>query len=157
MVPFGARATWYLYARRADAARRARLLPLLGSHRAIVLSAHLHKFGIVVRRTDIGRFLQLALASVLPRPDVRPRDVVSGVERYGADLVRLEPIISPQTEAERPEALQAEAPFITHLAYADFPGYALLPVREENVVAAVHAGLAAEPWMTLDVTELLAG
>jgi hypothetical protein len=157
VVPFGARATWHLYSGRADAARRARLLSLLGAHRAIVLSAHLHKFGVVVRRTDTGRFLQLALASVLPRPDVRPRDVVSGVERYGPDLVRLEPTFSPQTEAARREALQAEAPFITHFAYADAPGYALLTVREESVVATVHVGLAPEPWMTLDVTELLAG
>jgi hypothetical protein len=141
VVPFGARDVAPL--RRARRRRPAgALLALLGTHRAIVLSAHLHKFGVVVRRTDTGRFLQLALASVLPHPDVRPRDAVSGVERYGPDLVRLEPKFSPQTEAVRREALRAEAPFITHFAYADAPGYALLTVRAESVVATVHAGLA---------------
>ncbi len=156
MIPFGARSTWHLYARPTDAQRRARLLNLLGAHCAIVLSAHLHKYGVVVRKTNTGRFLQLALVSVVPRPDVRPRDEVSGVDRYGPALVTLEPRFSPQTETERREALRAEAPFVTHFEYADAPGYAVLTVRDESVVAEIHVGLDPEPWKTLDLTALLA-
>ncbi len=155
VVPFCARSTWHLYARTADAPKRTGLLNLLGKHRAIVLSGHLHKYGVVVRKTDAGPFLQLALISVLPRHDVRPRDEVSGIERYGPDLVTLEPRFSPQTEATRREALRAEAPFITHFEYADAPGYALLTVGEESVTAAIHAGLDSKPWKTLDLTKLL--
>ena len=155
VVPFCARSTWHLYARPADAPRRTRLLNLLGKHQAIVLTAHLHKYGVVVRKTDTGRFLQLALVSVVPRPEVRPRDEVSGLERYGPDLVTLEPRFSPQTEAARREALRAEAPFLTHFEYADAPGYALLSVGEESVTAAIHVGLDTKPWKTLDLMRLL--
>jgi hypothetical protein len=155
VVPFCARSTWHLYARPADAPRRARLLNLLGKHQAIVLTAHLHKYGVVVRKTDTGRFLQMSLVSVVPRPDVRPRDEVSGLERYGPDLVTLEPHFSPQTEAARREALRAEAPFLTHFEYADAPGYALLAVGEESVTATIHVGLDSNPWKALDLTRLL--
>ncbi len=157
IVPFGARSTWHLYAQASVAAKRKRLLDLLGEHRAIVLSAHLHKYGVVVRKTGAGRFLQLALCSVLPSADVRPRDEVEGVDRYGPDNVRLEPMFSPQTEAERREALRAEAPFITYFEYADAPGYALLTVRDEGVRADIHVGLDRPPWKTLDLTALMSG
>jgi hypothetical protein len=63
------------------------LLNLLGRHRAIVLSVHLHKYDSVVRQTGARRFLQLALSSVLPSADFRARDEVEGVDRYGPDLV----------------------------------------------------------------------
>jgi hypothetical protein len=82
---------------------------------------------------------------------------VSGVERYGPDLVALEPRFSPKTEAERREALRAEASSIARFEYADAPGYAVLTVRDESVSAAVHVGLAPGPWRTLDLTALLAG
>jgi hypothetical protein len=157
VVPFGARSTWHLYARPQDQDRRRRLLDLLGAHRAIVLSAHLHKFGVVVRDTPAGRFLQLALNSVLPRPDVEPRDRVEGVARYGPDLVALEPSFSPATEAERRATLRAEAPFIVHFEYADAPGYARLTVRGPRVSAEIHAGLGRPPWKTLDLSALLEG
>jgi len=157
IVPFGARSTWHLYARAADTTRRKRLLDLLGKHRAIVLSAHLHKYSVVVRRTGTGRFLQLALSSVLPSADVRPKDEVEGVDRYGPDLVNLEPRFSPETEDARREALRAEASFITHFEYADAPGYALVTVREERVRADIHVGLDRPPWKTLDLTALLSG
>jgi hypothetical protein len=157
VVPFGARSTWHLYARPADAERRKRLLDLLGEHRAIVLSAHLHKYGVVVRRTDTGRFLQIALCSVLPRADVRPKDEVSGADRYGPDNVALEPRFSPATEPSRREALRAEAPFIAHFEYADAPGYALLTVRGESIRADIHVGLDRPTWKALDLSALLSG
>jgi hypothetical protein len=157
VVPFGARSTWHLYARAADAPLRKRLLDLLGAHRAIVLCAHLHKFGVVVRETGSGRFLQLALCSVLPRADIRARDEVEGVDRFGPDLVKLEPRFSPETEAVRREVLRAEAPFIKHYEYADAPGFALVTVSGEGVRADVHVGLERAPWKRLDLTALLSG
>jgi hypothetical protein len=157
VVPFGARSLWHLHARPADSAKRARLLNLLGTHQAIVLSAHLHRYGLVVRETDGGRFVQLALSSVLPRPDVRPRDVVEGVDRYGPDLVALEPKFSPANEAERRAALKAEAPFIRHFEHADAPGYARISVHGPSIAADIHVGLGQPPWKRLDLSALLAG
>lgn len=155
VIPFGARSTWHLFARPTDQPRRKRLLGLLGKHRAIVLSAHLHKYGVVVRETDTGRFLQLALCSVLPRAEVAPRDQVEGTERYGPDLVRLEPRFSPETEPARREALRAEAPFIRHFEYADAPGYAVVTVEGGDVRADVQVGLGRPPWKQLDLTALM--
>ncbi|MBX6316116.1 MAG: metallophosphoesterase [Isosphaeraceae bacterium] len=154
VVPFGARATWHLFAKPAQQDQRRRLLHLLGKHRAIVLCGHLHKYGVVVRRTDCGPFLQLALCSVLPRPDVRPKDVVEGVAHFGPDLVRLEPKFSPATEPERRAALQAEAPFIQYYEYADAPGYARLTIRGTRVTADLQAGLGRPPWRRLNLTAL---
>jgi 3',5'-cyclic AMP phosphodiesterase CpdA len=155
VVPFGARSLWHLYSRPADESRRRRLLDLLGEHRAIVLCAHLHRYGVVVRRTDTGRFLQLALCSVLPRPDVQPRDAAEGLDQYGPDLVTIESRFSPETEEARREALRAERPFINHFEYADAPGYAIVSVGDERVRAEIHVGLERRPWKSLDLTALL--
>ena len=154
VVPFGARSTWHLYARDGEADRRDRLLDLLGEHRAIALTGHLHRYGVVVRETPRGRFLQLALCSVLPRPDVEPADVVEGVAAYGPDLVRLEPDFSPSTVAERRAALAAEAPFIRHYEHADAPGFAAITVDGPTVRAEVVLGSGREPWKTLDLTAI---
>jgi hypothetical protein len=157
VVPFGARSLWHIDANPADAPRRNRLLNLLGAHRAIVLCGHLHRYGIVVRETEGGRFLQLALCSVIPKPDARVRDLVEGVDRYGPGLVELEPKFSPDTVARRREALRAEAPFIKHFEHADAPGYALITVADREIRADIYLGLGRRLWRSLDLKALLAG
>lgn len=152
VVPFGARSTWGVFAGERQAAERARLLKLLGRHRAVVLCGHLHKFGTVVRKTDEGPFVQLMVSSILSTMGTQPRDHVEGVAQYGPDLVRLEPKFSPDTEAARREVLRAETPFIRQFEYADAPGYALLEVEGNHIRAQVYQGLSKQPWKTLDLT-----
>jgi len=154
VVPIGARSLWHLYARPEQQTQRRRLLNLLGRHRAIVLTAHLHKFGVVVRRTDEGAFVQVTLNSVIPSPEVEPRQVLQGVEHYGGELVKLEPSFEPQTEAQRRASLEAERSFIGYYEYADAPGYAIFVVDGSKVRAHFYVGLGKRCWRTLDLTAL---
>ncbi len=152
VVPYGARSLWHLYARPDQQAERQRLLDLLGRHHAIVLSAHLHRYGIVARKTDTGRFVQMALCSVLYDPNADPRELRVGRDAYGPDLVDLEPNFQPSTLEARRAALSAEAPFIEAYEYANFSGWAKIVVDGPSVSAQVHAGLDPKPWKTVDLT-----
>jgi hypothetical protein len=156
VVPFGARSLWRLYASPKQEPLRPRLLNALGEHRAIVLCGHLHRFGLLVRETNRGPFLQLALSSVIPRGDVTATQTREGVSAYGPDLVELEPRFSPDTVPARREALQAEAPAIRYFTYADAPGYAVIDVRGGQVKATVALGLGHRIWKTFDLSALLA-
>jgi hypothetical protein len=156
VVPFGARSLWHLYANPNQQAQRQRLLNVLGEHRAIVVCGHLHKFGVVVRTTDRGPFLQLAVSSIIPRADVAATQPRVGVAAYGPDLVDLEPSFSPETLAARREALRADAPSIRSYEYADAPGYAVIEVQGGSIVAIVALGLGRRTWKKFDLTGLLA-
>ncbi|GBC98445.1 3',5'-cyclic adenosine monophosphate phosphodiesterase CpdA [bacterium HR17] len=157
VVPIGARSLWHLYARPEQQPQRQRLLNLLGRYHAIVLTAHLHKFGVVVRKTESGSFVQVTLNSVIPSPEVEPKQVLQGVKHYGPDLVKLEPNFEPQTEAQRREALVAERPFIAYYEYADAPGYAVFVVDASSVHAHFYVGLGKRRWRSVNLTALLQG
>ncbi len=156
VVPYGARSTWIVFARPNQAAQRKRLLDLLGQHRAIVLGGHIHKYNVATRRTDTGRFVQLAVSSVIPKPDVEPTHVLDGVNAYTPDQITVEPDFSPDTEAERRAVLAAEAPFVEHFEYADTPGYAVVTVAGDMVRADIYKGLNRRLWKTVNLTALLA-
>lgn len=157
VVPYNARSSWHVFAKAAQAPQRGRLLSLLGKHRAIVLSGHLHKYACVVRQTDAGPFVQLAVSSVLYTRDGKRRDELSGLERYGADLVDLEPAFDVKSTEERRELLKAEKPQIRHWDYADTSGYAMVSVGGDQVRAGIYTGLGKRLWKTVDLTALLAG
>jgi len=160
-VPYSPRSTWGLYAPRSQRAQRARLLNLLGEHRAIVFSAHLHDYGIVVRRTDKGPFVQVATCSVLPRLPGKVTKRRSGVGSYGPEIVDIDPNIKApgpsNTKEKRRAFLAAEKPFISHYEYALSNGYALISVRDEGVSAQFFCGLSRTPWRTVNLTDLLSG
>ncbi len=156
VVPYGARSNWHLYAKAAEAPSRTRLLNLLGEHRAIALNAHIHKYNLLVRETPRGRFLQLAMCSVLPHTQIEPRLILSGVQEYTPDQIKVEPNFSPANEAERRALLQAEAQFIRQFEYGDAPGYAIVNVDGEQVEAKLFVGTARQPWRRLDLSALLA-
>jgi len=84
---------------RGEGASRTRLLNLLSEHQAIALNAHIHKYNMLVRETPRGRFLQLAMCSVAPRPQVEPRLMLSGVREYTPDQIKVEPEFSEANEA----------------------------------------------------------
>src|SRR5207248_7856647 len=110
VVPYNARSNWHIYSSPKQAAQRSRLLELLGRHRAIVLCGHLHKYSLLVRRTEEGPFVQLAISSVAATSDGKPRDEMSGIDRYRTDLVDLEPRHAPETVEARRALLEAERP-----------------------------------------------
>jgi len=157
VVPYGARATWHLYSSARDAARREKLLDLLGRANAFVLGGHIHKFNTLVRTTTRGgRFLQLAVSSVVNEPEVKPRDVLSGVKDYTGDQVKLEPSHSPGTEQERRAVYDAERPFVRQFDYANLPVHAVVTVDGADVGARIYSGVGRELWRTVEMSKLLA-
>jgi hypothetical protein len=154
VVPYNARADWHIFARQP--AERARLLALLGKHRAVVFCGHLHKYNCLVRRTETGRFVQLAISSVATDPAAAPKDERQGLEAYGPDLVALEPRHSPETEGARRASLEAERPFIERFEYADTWGHALVRISRDSISADVCCGLGGESWRSLKLSEWLA-
>lgn len=157
VVPFNARANWHIFSKPQQQAKRDRLLGLLGHHQAIVLCGHLHKYNLTVRKTKEGRFVQVCLSSVIPDPNLQPKDVLEGVDKYTPDLVRLEPKFDAASETARRDLLTAEAPFIERFEYADTAGYGLLTVAGPKVNLAVYNGLGKRKWKELDLTAALAG
>jgi hypothetical protein len=156
VVPYNARSTWHVYAQPRQDSQRQRLLGLLGQYRAIVLSGHLHKYSLLVRRTETGRFVQLALSSVASSEDARARDLREGRQSYGPNLVELEPRHSPDTVQQRRHVLETEAPLIENFEYADTWGHALVMVQGEQVRAEVFRGFDRRVWKSIDLTGLLA-
>jgi len=155
VVPYNARSMWHVYSHANLQAQRERLLALLGRHRAIVLTGHLHKYGLVARKTKEGRFAQLAVSSIIPSADGPLRHVLAGAAEYGPDLVRMEPNFDPQGEAVRRESLRAEAPSIDHYDYADTAGYAVVRVEGGEVRADIYTGIGRRLWKTVDMGGLL--
>lgn len=155
VVPYNARASWHVFSKPSEAGQRRRLLETLGKHRAFVLCGHLHKYSCLVRRTESGRFLQLAISSVATDPDAKPKDERSGVEAYSPDLVELEPNHSPETEAERRALLAAEKPHILHYDYADTWGHGLMRIGSSGITAEVNRGFMMDAWRSLNLTGLL--
>jgi 3',5'-cyclic AMP phosphodiesterase CpdA len=156
VVPYGARATWHLYSSAKDSARREKLLDLLGRANAFVLGGHIHKFNTLVRATPRGgRFLQLAVSSIINAPEVKPKDVLNGLQDYTGDQVKVEPNHSPGTEKERRAVYDAERPFVRQFDYADLPGYAVVTVNGAEVSAKIFSGVGRELWRTVAMTKLL--
>ncbi|RYX81381.1 hypothetical protein EON83_24305 [bacterium] len=156
VVPYGARSTWHIYSRAREAEQRARLLKVLGAHKALVLGGHIHRHNVISRRTGQNEdgFVQLALSSILDKPNEKPRTQLEGVEAYTPDQISVEPNFSPDTEAERRASLAAEAPSITHFEYADAPGYAVITIGRESVKAQLFSGIGQNEWKTRDLIAL---
>jgi len=158
VVPYGARSTWHLFSGERDKAQRERLLDLLGKHNAFVLGGHIHKYSLLVRATPRGgRFLQLAVNSVISSPEESSKHLLSGVAAYNADQIKVEPDFSPATEAQRRAVYETEAPFVKQFEYADLPGYAVVTVNGPSVTARVYAGVGQQVWRALELTRLLDG
>ena len=154
VVPYGARSTWHLYAREDQRSQREKLLGLLGKHKAIVLGGHIHKFNALERATPGGgRFVQLALSSIMKGPDPVPKDQLSGLDAYTGDQVKVEPRFSPETEDERRAVYDRERGQVKSFSYADLPGYAVIRVNGGKVSADMYAGTTRRLWRTVELAD----
>lgn len=157
VVPYGARSTWHIYSSEKQKAEREKLLDLLGRQRAFVLGGHIHKYSTLVRDTPRGgRFLQLAVSSIIRAPEVTAKNVLASKD-YNPDQIRVEPNFSPATEAQRRAVYETEAPQVKHFEYADLPGYAVVTVREDKVNATIYSGATRNVWKDLSPSALLFG
>ena len=152
VVPYGARATWHLYAGEKTKAQRAKLLDVLGQQQAMVLGGHLHKFSALTRMAGGKRFSQLAVSSVVSALNQKPKDELHGTASYTGDQVQLEPKHAPETAALRREIYASERQQVTSFEYADTAGYAVVTVNGAQVEAAVHSGTQAAAFQTLKIS-----
>jgi hypothetical protein len=155
VVPYGARATWHVFASEKEKFKREKFLELLGRQHAVVLGGHIHKYNTVARAAGGGRFAQFALSSVISGPDVTAKTPLSGLADYSGDQIKVEPKFSPDTEAARRAVYAAEKPFVKAFDYADLPGYAVVTVDGPRVTAQMYAGFSRQVWRTVDLTGLL--
>jgi UDP-2,3-diacylglucosamine pyrophosphatase LpxH len=156
VVPYGARATWNIFGAARDKAKREKLLEMLGRQNAFVLGGHIHRFNTLTRTTPGGgKFVQLAVSSVINAASIKAKDALSGVGDYNGDQVRAEPAFSPDTEAARRAVYDGERPFVTSFEYADLPGHAVVKVTPARVTAQIYAGAGRELWRTVDLTALM--
>jgi len=157
VVPYDARSNWMIYVHPEQAKQREELLNLLGAHKAIVLSGHLHKTSVVVRNTPSGNFVQVGLGSVVPGLDAPIKNHLTGLDAYNADLVKLEPSFTPSSFEVRRAILEAEKPFIRFYEYADFCGYSSVAVGNHNEVEITYfANADRTPWKRFNLSNLLA-
>ena len=152
VVPYGARATWHLYAGEKTQAQRAKLLDVLGRQEAMVLGGHLHKFSALTRLAGGKSFSQLAVSSVVSALNQKPKDELHGMAGYTGDQVNLEPRHAPETAALRREIYASERKQVTAFEYADVAGYAVVTVHGAQVTAAVHAGSQPGAFQSLKIS-----
>ena len=156
VVPYGARATWYLYEGQRRAAEREKLLTLLGKNYTIVLGGHIHRYCCLSRDTPGGgRMVQLAVSSIISSPEVKVRTELSGVEKYNGDQIEVEPRHSPDTAEERRAVYKQEAPLVRSFDYADLPGHAMVEVKGQEVRANIYRGVSQQLWKKVNLSALL--
>jgi hypothetical protein len=157
VVPYGARSTWHIFSNAKDEPRRAKFLSLLGDQHALVLGGHIHRYNTISRSAGKGRFAQFALSSVLTAPTAKPKELLTGLESYTPDQIKVEPAFSPTNETERRAVYEVERPFVHAFEYADLPGYAVVTVDGPKVIVKMYAGTGTELWRTVDLTALAKG
>ena len=124
---------------------------------ALVLGGHIHRYNTIARSAGKGRFAQFALSSVLTGPQARPKEVLTGLDAYTPDQIKVEPAFSPANETERRAVYDAERKFVHAFEYADLPGYAVVTVDGAKVTVKMFAGTGTELWRTVDLTALARG
>ena len=155
-VPNGCRHSWNAYMDNKE--QRTRLYNLLGDNQAVVLTAHVHKHVVLVRRTQRGAFVNVSVCSVLTRLPQRRGKIIKGKDKYVPDLVLLDKKkYTPKLEALRRSQIAQEQPHVTYFEYGDVHGYAHIAICEDGILANFYTGLEPEPWNTVNLSELLDG
>ncbi|MFC1604193.1 metallophosphoesterase family protein [Planctomycetota bacterium] len=153
-VPYNARSTWHLFSREREKDVRERFLNILGKYKVVLLTAHLHKYHVLVRKTPAGAFTQFSMSSVLGSPDVSVRNHREGIENYGAPIVEFEPEFQPDSKQLRQKMLDDEKPYIEHFEFANFPGYAVINVSDAGINADIYTGDSGRIWKSTPLSSV---
>jgi hypothetical protein len=150
-VPYNARSTWHLFSREEESNVRERYLNILGANKVVLLTAHLHKYVVLARRTSMGTFVQFSMSSVISSSKISVKDHLQGLSNYGSKLVELEPEFQPDTKKLRQKILEEEKPYITYFEYADFPGYAVINVSDTGINLDIYKGDSGTLWKNISL------
>lgn len=145
-VPYNARSTWHIFSKDKDKDVRERFLNILGANKVILLTAHLHKYVVLERKTSKGTFIQISMNSVISSSEISVKDHLRGLGNYTGRLVELEPEFQPDTREQRQKMLEDEKPHITRFEYADFPGYAVINVSNTGINMDIYKGVSDTVW-----------
>ena len=146
VVPYNARSTWHLFSRAKEKDVRERFLNILGENKVLVLTAHLHKYVVLARKTSKGTFVQFSMNSVISSPEISVKDHLKGLSNYGSALVDLEPDFSPATKEQRQKILEDEKPYISYFEFANFPGYTVINVSDNGINIDIYKGYSGTLW-----------
>jgi hypothetical protein len=154
-VPYGARAAWHLFSRPEEKSIREKFLNILGEYKVIVLTAHLHKYSVLGRKTQTGSFVQFSMNSVINSSRISVKDYIEGIQNYTGSLVSLEPDFQPDTVTQRRKWLEDEKKYVTYFEYADFPGYAIVNVSDAAVTTDIYTGVSDKKWKNVNLGDIL--
>jgi len=143
---------WHLYRRSPE--KRAELLEIIASNRAVLLCGHLHRYSVVSRNTPYGNIVQVMSISVVrDRGYIEPDHLIT---TYGPSLVDNKPDWQPETAEKRREMLENEAEYVHYFKQTDLPGYAIISVddRNEEIMLSYYAAFGKEPYDVIDLSTL---
>lgn len=134
---------------------RDRFLNILAKHKAYVLSAHLHEYAVLSRRTANGNIVQVMVNSV--NRSLEPPKPKGYTHDYKGDgWVDEKPDWQPSTIDKRRRILAEEKKYILNFTKADLPGYAVIHIAaaSKQVMLEYFNGLSEEPFETINLTAL---
>jgi 3',5'-cyclic AMP phosphodiesterase CpdA len=143
------------HALRKDPEQREKLLEVIAKHKAIVLTAHLHRYSVVSRNTAFGPVVQVMVISVIKdRNYLTPSRVIT---EYGPSLAENRPEWQPETLESRKKILAEEAKFVSFYKQTDLPGYAIIKTdgKKGTVKMEYFAAFGEKPYDNIDLTKLL--
>jgi len=146
---------WHIFNKTEHSAKREKLLSLIAKSKALILSAHMHRYSVLRRETPYGPIVQLSTISVIR--EVEKNEPYWYINDYGPSLVDLEPNFSPDTKDIRKKILENEAKYITDFRLADMPGYNILEFDGStgNIYLKAYCGIGFNLFEKVDLTALM--
>ena len=135
--------------------KREKLLEVIARHKAIVLTAHLHRYSVVSRHTPFGPVVQVMVNSVVKdRNCLKPSHVIT---EYGPSIAQNVTDWQPETLESRKAILAEEAKYVVFYKQTDLPGYAMIKTDggKGTVQLEYYAAFGKEPYDKIDLTKLL--
>jgi len=140
---------------RKNPEQREKLLEVIARHKAIVLTAHLHRYSVVSRNTPFGPIVQVMVISVIKdRNYLIPSHVIT---EYGPSLAENVPNWQPETLEARKAILTEEAKYVSFFKQTDLPGYAIIKTdgKKGTIELEYYAAFGKKPYDSIDLTKLL--
>ncbi len=140
---------------RRNPKQREKLLEVIARNKAVVLTAHLHRYSVVSRETPFGPIVQVMVISVVKdRNYLIPSHVIT---EYGPSMAENLPDWQPETLEARKAMLAEEAKYVSFFKQTDLPGYAIIKTdgKKGTVELEYYAAFGKEPYDSIDLTSLL--
>ena len=135
--------------------KREKLLEVIARHKAVVLTAHLHRYSVVSRNTPFGPIVQVMVNSVVKdRNYLEPTHMIT---EYGPSIAQNVTDWQPETLESRKAILAEEAKYVVFYKQTDLPGYAMIKTdgKKGTVQLEYYAAFGKEPYDKIDLTKLL--